>query len=62
MIERIIHSSELFNDDMRAIPSKAEHIQRELNRSVWNGNLKQKEASERGAAASCGGIFEDAAQ
>jgi chemotaxis signal transduction protein len=48
MIERIIHSSELFNDEMRAIPAKAEHIQRELNRSVWNGNLRQKEAAQGG--------------
>jgi chemotaxis signal transduction protein len=49
MIERVIHSSELFNDDMRAIPAKAGHIQRELNRSVWNGNLRQKEAAQGGA-------------
>jgi chemotaxis signal transduction protein len=41
MIERIIHASALFNEAIRAIPAKAEHIQRELNRSVWNGNLKQ---------------------
>lgn len=49
MIERVISSSELFNDDMRSIPAKAEHIQRELNRSVWNGNLRQKETAQRGA-------------
>ncbi len=49
MIERIIRSSELFNDDMRAIPAKAGHIQRELNRSVWNGNLRQKESAQDGA-------------
>ena len=52
MIERIIHASQLFNDDMRAIPAKAEHIQRELNRSVWNGNLRQKDAAHSGTAAS----------
>ena len=51
MIERIIHSSELFNDDMRAIPAKAGHIQRELNRSVWNGNLRQKDTAQGGASA-----------
>jgi chemotaxis signal transduction protein len=51
MIERIIHSSELFNDDMRAIPAKAWHIQRELNRSVWNGNLRQKDTAQGGASA-----------
>jgi chemotaxis signal transduction protein len=46
MIEQVISSSELFNDDMRVIPAKAEHIQRELNRSVWNGNLRQKETAK----------------
>jgi chemotaxis signal transduction protein len=51
MIERIIHSSELFNDDMRAIPAKAGHIQRELNRSVWNGNLRQKDVAQGGAVS-----------
>jgi chemotaxis signal transduction protein len=51
MIERIVHSSELFNDDMRAIPAKAGHIQRELNRSVWNGNLRQKDTAQGGSAA-----------
>ncbi len=61
MIERVIHSSELFNDEMRAIPSKAEHIQRELNRSVWNGNLKQKESAERGSRADATGFLENAA-
>jgi chemotaxis signal transduction protein len=51
VIERIIHSSELFNQDIRVIPSKANHIQRELNRSVWNGDIKQRTSSADGAAA-----------
>ena len=42
IIERVIHSSQLFNDDIRVIPSKANHIQRELNRSVWNGDIRQE--------------------
>jgi chemotaxis signal transduction protein len=45
MIERTIHGSRLFNDEIRGIPAKAEHIQRELNRSIWNGNLKQREGT-----------------
>jgi chemotaxis signal transduction protein len=57
MIERIIHSSELFNDDMRAIPAKAEHIQRELNRSVWNGNLRQKETAQGNGVQAGGAAF-----
>lgn len=51
IIDRVIHSSELFNDDIRAIPSKANHIQRELNRSVWNGDIKQGGSSEGGTTA-----------
>jgi chemotaxis signal transduction protein len=55
MIERIIHSSQLFNDHIRAIPAKAEHIQRELNRSVWNGNLKQGQGDGTAAGAAGAG-------
>jgi len=52
VIERIIHSSELFNQDIRVIPSKANHIQRELNRSVWNGDIKQRTSSADTASGS----------
>jgi chemotaxis signal transduction protein len=51
LIERVIHSSQLFNDEIRVIPSKANHIQRELNRSVWNGDIKQGSSSEGGTTA-----------
>lgn len=34
-------SSALFSDDLRDIPQRAESIQRTLNRSVWNGNVRQ---------------------
>ena len=50
-IEKIIQTSDLFNDEIRNIPSKAERIQRELNRSVWNGNLKQGLSSQSTATA-----------
>jgi chemotaxis signal transduction protein len=50
VIERVIHASQLFNEQIRVIPSKAEHIQRELNRSVWNGNLKQGNSAQAGPA------------
>ena len=46
----IIHTSELFTDEIRTIPSKAEHIQRELNRSVWSGNVSRGASSESGTA------------
>jgi len=50
VLERIIASSALFSDELREIPSKAEHIQRELNRSVWNGNASQGSATQAEAA------------
>lgn len=51
VIDRVIHTSQLFNDGIRAIPSKAEHIQRELNRSVWNGDLREGVSSQAANAA-----------
>ncbi len=51
VIERIIHSSQLFSDEIRSIPLKAEQIQQELNRSVWNGNLRQGDSEQTGASA-----------
>lgn len=35
------HSPSLFGPTLRAIPAQAEHIQRNLNRAVWNGNVRQ---------------------
>jgi chemotaxis signal transduction protein len=48
VLDCIVHTSKLFTDEIRTIPSKAEHIQRELNRSVWSGNVS------RGATAGTG--------
>jgi len=50
MLKRIIHASALFSEEIRDIPSKAALIQRELNRSVWNGNVSQGASSETGTA------------
>jgi chemotaxis signal transduction protein len=50
VLESIIHTSRLFTDEIRTIPSKAEHIQRELNRSVWSGNVSQGASAEVGTA------------
>jgi hypothetical protein len=40
-LAEVMNSASLFGDVLRAIPKKAEHIQRDLNRSVWNGNVRQ---------------------
>ncbi|MFT3734291.1 MAG: chemotaxis protein CheW [Rhodocyclaceae bacterium] len=37
----ITQSPSLFAESLRAIPRHAEHIQNDLNRSVWNGSVSQ---------------------
>lgn len=41
MLEDVMSSPSLFTDGLRNIPLQADKIQRELNRSVWNGNVRQ---------------------
>lgn len=36
----------LFSDDLRRIPEQAEAIQEDLNRSVWNGSVRQLEGGQ----------------
>ncbi|WP_347989802.1 chemotaxis protein CheW [Methylomonas sp. AM2-LC] len=40
-LNTVMEHSQLFGESLRNIPQQAELIQRELNRSVWNGNVKQ---------------------
>ncbi|OHC68637.1 MAG: hypothetical protein A2045_09450 [Rhodocyclales bacterium GWA2_65_20] len=42
----VMSSPSLFGDALRNIPAQAEHIQRDLNRSVWNGNVRQAAARQ----------------
>jgi len=51
VLDRIIHASALFTQELRDIPSKAERIQRELNRSVWNGNASHGTSSAQAGSA-----------
>ena len=39
IMRAVTHNSSLFGESLRAIPLQAKHIQRGLNRSVWNGNI-----------------------
>jgi chemotaxis signal transduction protein len=50
VLDSIIHASKLFSDEIRTIPAKADHIQRELNRSVWSGNVSRGASVEAGTA------------
>jgi len=40
----------LFSDDLRRIPELAEAIQEDLNRSVWNGSVRQVDSGEANAS------------
>jgi chemotaxis signal transduction protein len=40
-LDTIMERSQLFGESLRSIPKQADRIQRELNRSVWNGNVRQ---------------------
>lgn len=41
LLAGVMMSPTLFSASLRSIPQQAEKIQRELNRSVWNGNVRQ---------------------
>jgi chemotaxis signal transduction protein len=45
----IMKNEELFQKDLLEIPLKAEHIQNELDRAVWNGNVSQMDTHTNGA-------------
>ncbi|MGZ8160239.1 MAG: chemotaxis protein CheW [Methylobacter sp.] len=40
-LDTVMERSQLFGESLRSIPKQADRIQRELNRSVWNGNVRQ---------------------
>lgn len=40
----------LFSEALQTIPARAERIQEDLNRSVWNGSVRQVDASQGNAA------------
>jgi chemotaxis signal transduction protein len=46
----VAHHPTLFSDDLRRIPALAEHIQEDLNRSVWNGSVRQVASGEANAS------------
>lgn len=42
ILNNVMHSSSLFSKELQEIPIIAKNIQDDLNRTVWNGNLKQQ--------------------
>lgn len=41
LVRAVLRSGSAFKPELKAIPSQADAIQRELNRSVWNANIRQ---------------------
>ncbi|MEW6163822.1 MAG: chemotaxis protein CheW [Pseudomonadota bacterium] len=44
VMEAVMGSTSLFGEVLRSVPAQADRIQRDLNRSVWNGNVRQSSA------------------
>ncbi len=43
VLASVMANPDLFDEQLRTIPIQAERIQRELNRSVWNGNVRHNQ-------------------
>jgi chemotaxis signal transduction protein len=46
ILDVVMESDTLFNDVLRSIPDKAERIQHDLNRTVWNGSVIPHEGNQ----------------
>lgn len=49
-LEVVTRHPTLFSDELRKIPEQAERIQEDLNRSVWNGSVRQVAAAHDNAS------------
>ncbi|HFU76206.1 MAG TPA: chemotaxis protein CheW, partial [Arcobacter sp.] len=49
ILTSIMQNEKLFKKDLLEIPVKAHHIQNELDRAVWNGNIAQRDSNSQGA-------------
>ena len=50
ILDTVSNHSALFSDELRQIPDRAENIQEELNRSVWNGSVRQIDVGQSNAS------------
>lgn len=56
-----IHNTALFGDELRAIPQQAQRIQRDLERSVWNGRVANRDQGAGTAGVAGSGVTGSAA-
>ena len=47
VLEAVMNDPRLFSRELRSIPLQAEHIQRELERTVWNGNVRESDGQSK---------------
>ena len=47
VLEAVMNDPRLFSQELRSIPLQAEHIQRELERTVWNGNVRESDGQSK---------------
>jgi chemotaxis signal transduction protein len=47
VLEAVMNDPRLFSGELRSIPLQAEHIQRELERTVWNGNVRESDGQSK---------------
>lgn len=47
VLESVMNDPRLFNEKLRSIPVQAEQIQRELERTVWNGNVRESDGQSK---------------
>ena len=51
VLQAVMGNHTLFSSELRRIPQDADHIQRELDRTVWNGNVRQDAQGKNGSAS-----------
>ncbi len=47
VLEAVMQDSRLFSQKLRSIPVQADHIQDELERTVWNGNVRESDSQSK---------------
>jgi chemotaxis signal transduction protein len=47
ILDAVMNDPRLFSEDLRSIPIQADHIQHELERTVWNGNVRESDGQSK---------------
>lgn len=47
ILDAVMSDPRLFSEDLRSIPIQADQIQHELERTVWNGNVRESDAQSK---------------